>query len=924
MTSQWAPSKWTRIFSRPSDWTLTRDGMRLILNIDGVSHIADVTESLSLVVRNGLFSSTVTIKLEGLEPVKVRGLSKHAAASLRSGFADILEEIRIREETDLLLWTHVTLIEWLTKRRAAEHRADSARRWLTNEMLHSLEGKRPQLDTFKMLTLLRDPALRVRLGEKAAELDRDLREWASDLGETWRSLNARHSERELIECAEILDRVESRPLTPEQARAVICFDNRVQVVASAGSGKTSTMVARAAYAIYRGIATPDEIIMLAFNKPAAEELKERATRSFQRLGMNVSVEASTFHKLGLDIIGKATGKKPDIPDWAFDPVDGFRKLAELIDGLKDRSIAFRAQWDLFRFVCTRDLPKFGEAARPDAWDEQGNGSILTADGTRVRSQEEALISNWLFYNGVNYRYEHAYVHDTADASHRQYKPDFFYPDIDLYHEHFALDARGNAPSHFGDYVAGVEWKRQLHAERGTALIETTSHQVRTGTVLDHLEKELTGRGVVLDPNPDRPIPENGLRPMPSEELIGLVRTFISHYKSNGLTPEELAERVDRLPADAFKHRYRMFASLAVQIIKAWDEALAAVGGIDFEDMLNMAAEYIENGTLEEPYRLVMADEFQDASRARARLCRALVQKKDRYFFAVGDDWQSINRFAGADISVMTGFQDWFGHGQILKLERTFRCPQALCDVSSQFVSKNPSQITKKVHSTTPAAGPVLEAYQVEQLEQLPDAVRHYVERLAKGVENGTITPGRNGKISVYVLGRYNADQQHVPRLSREAIRWVDVSFLTIHRSKGSEADYVILPEMLTTLRGRSFPSTRADDPVLGLAMPPGDHYPASEERRLFYVALTRARRTVAMFTAQGKNSSFLKELEADGAVTIQTSYGQPIQEEPCPACRQGAIILKTGRHGPFRSCSNFPICRYKPKKKGGSRTGTKS
>jgi DNA helicase-4 len=148
--------------------------------------------------------------------------------------------------------------------------------------------------------------------------------------------------------------------------------------------------------------------------------------------------------------------------------------------------------------------------------------------------------------------------------------------------------------------------------------------------------------------------------------------------------------------------------------------------------------------------------------------------------------------------------------------------------------------------------------------------------------------------------------------------------LTIHRSKGSKADYVILAEMLTVLRGRSFSSTRTEDPVLGLAIPPGDDYPASEERRLFYVALTRARRTVALFTAQGRCSSLLKELEADGAVTIQALYGQPNQEESYPACRQGAIILKTGRHGPFRSCSNFPICKYKPKKKGGSRTGPRS
>jgi hypothetical protein len=154
-------------------------------------------------------------------------------------------------------------------------------------------------------------------------------------------------------------------LTDEQARAVICFDNRVQVVASAGSGKTSTMVAKAAYAIHRGFVPPERVILLAFNKQAAEELSERAAKSFDRLGMEgVSVEASTFHALGLRIIGKATGEKPDIPDWATDAVSGFRKLTDIVDQLKDRSLAFRTQWDLFRFFFGRDLPPFGSVGSP--------------------------------------------------------------------------------------------------------------------------------------------------------------------------------------------------------------------------------------------------------------------------------------------------------------------------------------------------------------------------------------------------------------------------------------------------------------------------------------------------------------------------------------------------------------------------------
>ncbi|WP_244957621.1 UvrD-helicase domain-containing protein [Alicycliphilus denitrificans] len=472
--------------------------------------------------------------------------------------------------------------------------------------------------------------------------------WESDPFPAWNSLNAVHTERELKDCEDLLRRVESKPLTEEQARAVICFDNRVQVVASAGSGKTSTMVAKAAYAIHRGFVAPERIVLLAFNKQAAEELKERAAESFKRLGMDeVAVEASTFHALGLRIIGKATGEKPDIPDWATDTVGGLRKLTEVVDQLKDKSPVFRTQWDLFRFVFGKDLPAFGLPGAADVWDAQGNAFVRTAQGESVKSQEEAMIANWLFYNGVEYVYEGDYKYRTATEEHRQYKPDFYFPSVDLYHEHFALNAQGQPPAHFENYLQGVQWKRQLHREKGTSLFETTSYGLRSGTDLQRLETELTSRGVLLDPNPDREIPQGGQKPMESVELIGLVRTFISHAKSNCLTVPMMRQRLDAMRDETFKYRHCLFLDIASPILDAWDAALAAEGGIDFEDMLNLAAEHLESCRYEAPYEMVMADEFQDASRARARLCRAMVQKPGRFLFAVGDDWQSINRFAGS-------------------------------------------------------------------------------------------------------------------------------------------------------------------------------------------------------------------------------------------------------------------------------------
>jgi DNA helicase-4 len=120
---------------------------------------------------------------------------------------------------------------------------------------------------------------------------------------------------------------------------------------------------------------------------------------------------------------------------------------------------------------------------------------------------------------------------------------------------------------------------------------------------------------------------------------------------------------------------------------------------------------------------------------------------------------------------------------------------------------------------------------------------------------------------------------------------------------------------------RSFPSTRADDPVLTLAMPQADTWPLGEERRLFYVALTRARRTVAMFTVRGKRSSFLGELIEDGAVTVTSLAGQPIQEQPCPACDGGVIVQRSGAYGTFQSCSGYPRCQYKPRQTNAPRAG---
>ncbi len=913
MANVWQPSDWGRRITRAPQWQLQWQGGAFELHIGDTRYPFAEADIQGLQVVRGLPWSRLEVTREGHPHLTLGGLANDDAKDLAALLADLQFDAQQHDRQTLFTDTLEQMHDWLQAAQGLITRGRAARRWISHEQQQSVLAQRPVfgLSDDQLDALFHDEALHGDLESDAHQtaLD-DLHAWQLDWPATWQEANEDISDRELTLAKDFLDSVERKPLTEEQARAVVCFDNRVQVVAAAGSGKTSTMVAKAAYAIERGFVAPDRVVLLAFNKDAAAELQQRAAQAFARLGMaDTVVEARTFHALGLQLIGKATGRKPDVPDWAVDAAQGFSKLAELVDGLKDRSRHFRTQWDMFRLVFCRDLPSMGTALQAEGFDRDGTPYVRTLQGERVKSLEECIIADWLFYHGVRYEYERKYEFDTATDTYRQYRPDFYYPDADLYHEHFALDAHGRPPAQFDDYMDGVAWKREEHRRRATALIETTSFGLRSGADFAYLADALTEAGIVLDPNPDRALPDEGAKPMPDADLVGLMRTFIAHAKSNCLSLDDMAERLRELPEDQYKERHRRFLEIAGPVLEAWDDALADEGCIDFEDMLNMAAGLLEQGQYSAPYELVMVDEFQDASRARARLCRALVNAPGRHLFAVGDDWQSINRFAGADVSVMTGFREWFGHGQVLKLEQTFRCPQELCDASSQFVSANPAQLDKQVRSVTPARGPVLQAFQLASREQIADGIRQYLDQLQRGVLSGEIAGGRDGKVSVFVLGRYNNDRNAMPAHWQSTFgRTLDVRFMTVHRSKGMEADYVILPGMLA----RSFPSTRADDPALTLAMPSGDTFPLGEERRLFYVALTRARRSVAMFTVQGKRSPFLEELVRDGAVEITGMTGEVVEERRCHVCDTGVFVERNGKHGVFWSCSGYPNCYGKP------------
>ena len=849
MSRRWGPTGAGKLFTSTPEWSLEIDGDSFILQVQGKKVRNKVLELDGLTVKPGAIWAAVEIQGRSGQRLALDGIPNSDAQELQSVVQTTIADIRHRARIADLLRNFKASIQpllgWSSQMVQSMKDQLQHRGWITREFVQRQLLSKPS----GFAELLEIPEIVKHIEGQTNEIQEGIKLWKRDLQEFANNINRRHQAKQSTALQSFFQTVEKSPLTQEQVDAVVCFDNRVLLVASAGSGKTSTMVAKAGYALKNGYFQPEHMLLLAFNSDAAKELGQRIKGRLQPLGLPADkVVAKTFHAFGLDVIGQATGKRPSLAPWVESGKD-LEHLLQIVEDLKDRDFLFRTQWDLFRIVLAQDLPKFGkEEDAPDAWDKNTKAEgFWTLNNEVVKSRGEQLIANWLFYNGVNYQYESSYEVDTADAQHRQYRPDFYFPDVNAYLEHWALNEIGEPPAEFVGYKEGMAWKRKLHETNGTTLLETTMAELWSGKAFTYLESELTRLGLTLDPNPDRPTP--GRKPIENPRLARTFRSFMTHAKSNRFSVDELRKRLYAGVAGQFRFRHQIFLNLFDAVSAEWEARLKHASCIDFEDMLNLAANCIEQGQWKSPYELVMVDEFQDASQARARLVAGLVKDSDKHLFAVGDDWQSINRFAGADLSVMTDFEQRFGPTVTMRLETTFRCPQALCDISSSFVEKNPRQLRKTVRSKQADFANPVAIVRVEEESAIREAIAKRLDEIAS-----TSISGREQK--VLLLGRYQRDRDYLP--SNYDSKKLVVEFITAHASKGLEGDHVLIPRMTSETLG--FPSRVSDDPVLQLAMPGGDSFEYAEERRLFYVALTRARKSITIFTISHKESPFISEL----------------------------------------------------------------
>lgn len=706
-----------------------------------------------------------------------------------------------------------------------------------------------------------------------------------------RKKNEEYMNNELRNFKAFFDSVEAQPLTMKQRLAIVTEEKHSMVVAGAGTGKTSTLIGKAGYILKKGFAEPHEILLISFARKARDEMAERALR---RLGNGIVIE--TFHSLGLKIVADVEKRKPSVSELSTDAVRLRNAIMEHIKKRLGEPEFLKKIHRYFAFYNTPYRSQFGFKSKGEYIDFLRSNQVRSLNGELVKSLEECEIANFLYINGIGYLYEKDYGVETATKIRRQYKPDFFLPEYGIYIEHFGVD-RNNRTAPFVDrerYLEEMGWKRRTHRENGTRLIETYSWEKTEGVLLRNLERSLVSAGLKFAPIPQEQIFDKLNQLGLVHPFTGLLGSFLNLYKSQQKSISLLREVVTSFPN---RDRYEAFLDIFSEIYEDYEKSLGRE--IDFNDMINKAVQYVSDGSYHSSFKYVLVDEFQDISCNRSSLLKALLlSSPSARLFCVGDDWQSIYRFNGSDVSIMTDFNSHFDPSERLELDLTFRFDDKLCDFSSKFILRNPNQIRKNLISSKKSKSP---AVTLSWSESIEDAIEEAL---------GRIRSSEKDKAKVLIIGRYNHQQPRNLALLQKEFQELDIEYLTAHSSKGKESDYVIVIGL--TSEGYAFPSQIEDDPVLDVVLAKKEPVPNAEERRLFYVAVTRARKHVYLVAGKTAPSAFISEV-GNGEYEVEIEGEEGERSMVCPSCKTGLIISRQGRNGEFYSCSNYPYCGYKPR-----------
>lgn len=736
-------------------------------------------------------------------------------------------------------------------------------------------------------------------------------------------------------------------LDDEQRRVVLSDEDYTLVIAGAGAGKTTTVAAKVKYLIDKKGMKPDEILVISFTNKAVGELRDKINKS-----LGIKCPITTFHKTGYAVLRRQEPDRIGIvtEGFMYNVINNYLKKNILeYPELVDKLILFFGTYfdapyegsdlnDFFNYIAKADFSTIrGNISEyvEDVIDRRTGRRITIAHET-LRSQQEVLIANFLYLNGIDYSYEKIYPYNIL-RSHKPYTPDFTITQGDktAYIEHFGITEDGRNSLYSDEeierYKREVNEKIMLHRKHKTDLIYTFSRFKDGRTLLEHLREKLLTHGFELRPRSSKEVFEKIVSTEENKyisRLVKLVCTFISNFKTNGYTTDYFS----RFAYKSKNERTKLFLTICEQCYHEYSKCLKERNAIDFEDMINESARIIRDGQLKGErlkFKYIIVDEYQDISRQRFNLTKELSNLCDAKVIAVGDDWQSIYAYAGSDITLFTKFKESFGYGQELSITKTYRNAQELIDIAGGFIQKNSVQIKKALVSPKHISDPVVVRTYTENVDR-----KQYDGRGGKFFLIGETVESLMDEIlkekpdsSILLLGRYGFDAYNLGRSAdfkydektgnvySQKYNAVYLDFMTVHRAKGLGYDNVIIVNGRDDIYG--FPSKIEDDPVLNYVIKTDYAIEYAEERRLFYVALTRTKNRVYIVVPEEHPSEFVLELirdygniRLDGNIVLNPD--RKVEAKRCPICGYPMQLRYKKDYGlRLYICSNEPeICDF--------------
>lgn len=728
-------------------------------------------------------------------------------------------------------------------------------------------------------------------------------------------------------------------LDEEQRRAVIVDDTHCLLIAGAGAGKTTTMAAKVRYLVEKKHVNPAEIIVISYTRKAIEELRDKINKK-----LDIPVKIATFHAFGYEIIRKFYEEIPEVNfnSWGL--------ISEIIEktvyqdkqlmknlilfmgyyfDIPAEALHFKNLEAYHMYKASLDYAtlrgNLGEYIKEIEYARTKKRKTIT--GEYVRSMQEVEIANFLYLHGIDYEYEKPYTASRIRNSNKPYTPDFYIwqGEKEAYIEHFGIseDKRSDkySPKELAKYIQAITDKRVTHLVGGTKLIETWSKYRDGRHLLAHLKEELIKNGFELKERDTKEVYDKIVSTAKEKyviKFISFVMKFIENYKTLGY--KENGFSILRKKTD--NERTLLFLEIAETVYTYYQDALKKHNQIDYADMINEGTYYlteIQKQGIKLPYKYIIIDEFQDIARQRFDFAKKLSEVSDAKVVAVGDDWQSIYAFAGADITLFTKFTQIMGEGKEMQITHTYRNSQELIDIAGNFIQKNQTQIKKRLISPKHIENPVvIETYEdtYRASEHLADCVESAIEKIWK--EQGK-------KSSILLIGRYKFDFYNLQRTGRfedlgragrvKSVKFpeANLTFLTAHSSKGLGYDNVIILNMKENKFG--FPSQIEDDPIMKLVIHEDTSVPFAEERRLMYVALTRTKNRVYVVVPKSRPSRFIIEMIQDYHLAHDKDLNMsvvPTSKLRCPVCHYPLKYEENKNYGlSLYMCTNEPeICDF--------------